>query len=310
MNRCPITYELCGDQPYSIKGLKLLSPTLTGLEPIEYTAAGLRDEAYHRSVKMSIPGVQPKLSAILDTKNERFEIVDQNGKYILKPQHNIYPEFPENEDLTMRMAQLIGLEVPLHGLIRSRDNSFTYFIKRFDRKGPQDKIPVEDFSQLAGLNRESKYDYSMEKLVLLIDTYCTFPAIEKAKLFNLVIFNFLIGNEDMHMKNYSLISRENKVELSPVYDLLNTSIVLCGDIEEIGLYLDGKKKKLNYEILINYFGKQHCGLTKKVIDNIFGKIWKVLPQWDELIKISFLSNGMKKQYAYLLGKRLRVLALR
>ena len=310
MNRCPITYERCGNQPYSMHGLKLLAPILSGLEPIDYTAVEQRDEAYHRSTKLSIPGVQPKLSAILDIQNERFEIVDQNGEYILKPQHNIYPEFPENEDLTMRMAQLIGLEVPFHGLIHSKDNSFTYFIKRFDRNGRQTKITVEDFSQLAGLSRITKYDYSMEKLVLLIDTYCTFPAIEKAKLFNLVIFNFLIGNEDMHMKNYSLIRRENRIELSPVYDLLNTSIVLSGDIDEIGLYISGTKKKLNYEILVNYFGKEVCGLTEKVIGNILKTISNTLPRWDELINISFLSTGMKRQYAYLFGKRLRILAFR
>jgi serine/threonine-protein kinase HipA len=310
MNRCPITYERCGSHLYSINGLKLLDPILSSLKPIEYTAIEQRDEAYHRSTKMSIPGVQPKLSAVLDIKNERFEIVGQNGTYILKPQHNIYPEFPENEDLTMRMAQLIGIEVPFHGLIHSKDNTFTYFIKRFDRYSHKTKIPVEDFSQLAGLNRENKYDYSMEKLVTLIDTYCTFPAIEKAKLFKIVVFNFLTGNEDMHLKNYSLISRDNKIELSPVYDLLNTSIVLSGDIDEIGLFIAGTKKQLNYEILINYFGKELCGLPEKVIDNILKTISKTLPQWDELIKMSFLSAAMKRQYAYLFGKRLRVLAFR
>ena len=310
MNRCPITYELCGDQPYSVKGLKLLAPTLKGLEPLKYTAEEQREEAYHRSTKMSIQGVQPKLSAVLDIRNKCFEIVDQNGKYILKPQHNIYHELPENEDLTMRMAQLIGLEVPLHGLIYSKDNSFTYFIKRFDRKGNKERIQVEDFSQLAGLKRESKYNYTMEKLIRLIDSYCTFPAIEKAKIFKRVVFNFLTGNEDMHLKNYSLISRENKTELSPVYDLLNTSIVLKGDIEEIALHLSGKKKNLNYEILVNYFGKERCALTDKVIDNTLTKISDAIPQWEELLKISFLSNEMKERYEVLLDKRLKILNFR
>jgi serine/threonine-protein kinase HipA len=309
MNRCPITYELCGDLSYSEKGLKLLAPGLKGLNPLKYTAAEQREEAYHRSVKMSVQGVQPKLSAILDIKNECFEIVDQYGKYILKPQHNIYPELPENEDLTMRLAQCIGLEVPFHGLIYSKDYSFTYFIKRFDRKGHKDKLPLEDFSQLAGLTRDTKYNYSMEKLVGLIDSFCTFPAIEKAKLFNLVVFNYLIGNEDMHLKNYSLISRENITELSPVYDLLNTSIVLSGDIEEIALHLSGKKKKLNYELIVNYFGKERCGLTDKVIDKILHKIVQAIPRWDELISISFLSDMMKNKYKQLLDNRLKILNL-
>src|SRR5665647_370562 len=184
MNRCPITYELCGESLYSEKGLKLLAPTLRGLKTLQFTAAEQREEAFHRSVKMSVQGVQPKLSAILDIKNECFEIVDQHGRYILKPQHDIYPELPENEDLTMRLAQYIGLDVPLHGLIYAKDLTLTYFIKRFDRKGHKDKLPLEDFTQLAGLTRDTKYNYSMEKLVGLIDSYCTFPAKEKAKLFN------------------------------------------------------------------------------------------------------------------------------
>jgi hypothetical protein len=140
----------------------------------------------------------------LNIKNGFFEIVDLNGKYILKPQHPYFPELPQNEDLTMRLAATIGIEVPLHGMVWSKDNSLTYFIKRFDRKGQHDKVAVEDFSQLAGLGRETKYNYSMEKVVKIIDTYCTFPAIEKAELLKRVLFNFLVGNEDMHLKNYSV----------------------------------------------------------------------------------------------------------
>ena len=310
MNRCPITYELCGDQPYSDKGLKLLAPTLKGLEPLHFTAEEQRKEAFFRSAKMSVQGAQPKLSAILDTRNQCFEVVDQYGKYILKPQHDIYPELPENEDLTMRMARMIGIEVPLHGLIYSKDDSFTYFIKRFDRKGQKEKIQVEDFSQLAGLNRNAKYNYTMEKLVLLINSYCTFPAIEKAKLFQRVIFCFLTGNEDMHLKNFSVIQRDGLTELSPVYDLLNTTIVLKGDAEEIALSLSGKKKNLNYRILVDYFGKERCGLTDKVIENTMEKIGEAIPLWKELIGISFLWNDMKEKYEGLLDKRLKILNFR
>ena len=310
MNRCPITYELCGDQPYSDKGLKLLAPTLKVLEPLHFIAEEQRKEAFFRSAKMSVQGAQPKLSAILDTRNQCFEVVDQYGKYILKPQHDIYPELPENEDLTMRMARMIGIEVPLHGLIYSKDDSFTYFIKRFDRKGQKEKIQVEDFSQLAGLNRNAKYNYTMEKLVLLINSYCTFPAIEKAKLFQRVIFCFLTGNEDMHLKNFSVIQRDGLTELSPVYDLLNTTIVLKGDAEEIALSLSGKKKNLNYRILVDYFGKERCGLTDKVIENTMEKIGEAIPLWKELIGISFLWNDMKEKYEGLLDKRLKILNFR
>jgi serine/threonine-protein kinase HipA len=197
MNKCPISYLPCGDNLYSKEGLRLLSPILKDLSLLPYTAQELRDEAYRRVTKISIQGVQPKLSAILNIKKGQFDIVTLNGRYILKPQHQHYYQLPENEDVTMRLANTIGINTPLHGLIYSRDHSLTYFIKRFDRKGQRDRIHVEDFAQIAGMSRETKYNYTMEKLVRLIDEYCTFPLLEKAKLFRLTIFNYLTGNEDI-----------------------------------------------------------------------------------------------------------------
>ena len=309
MNRCPITYEECGNKLYSEKGLKLLSPALKELSPLDFTAEELRAEAMLRASKMSIQGVQPKLSAILNIKEDRFDIADKNGKYILKPQHFAYPELPQNEDLTMRLAETIDIEVPLHGMVYSKDNSFTYFIKRFDRKGQIGRIPVEDFAQLAGMSRDTKYNYTMEKLVKLIDDYCTFPAIEKSRLFKRVLFNYLVGNEDMHLKNFSVITHEGKTELSPAYDFLNSTIVLKGEIEEIALPINGKKKNLNRSSLIDYFGKERCGLTDIVIEKNIDSIKAVLPQWFDMIDISFLSAEMKEKYVNLLQKRIKVLGL-
>ncbi len=307
MNRCPVTYEPCGSHRYSQKGLKLISSGLKNLALLDFTADELRSEATLRASRMSVQGVQPKLSAILDIKNGSFEIVDKNGRYILKPQHYLYPELPQNEDLTMHLASAIGIEVPLHGMVYAKDHSLTYFIRRFDRKGQKDKVAVEDFAQLAGMSRDTKYNYSMEKLVKLIDGYCTFPAVEKAKLFKRVLFNYLIGNEDMHLKNYSIIVRANKVELSPAYDLFNSTIVLKGDIEEIALTLKGKKRNLNKEVLINYFGKEVSGLTDKVMEKNLEDIRSKLAQWFVLIDNSFLSSGMREKYRVLLKMRLEVI---
>ena len=207
------------------------------------------------------------------------------------------------------MHSEIGLEIPQHGLIWSKDKSLTYFIKRFDRKGHNDKIPVEDFAQLAGLNRDTKYEYSMEKVVKLIDTYCTFPAIEKIKLFKLTIFNYLIGNEDMHLKNFSIITQDGKSSLSPCYDLVNSTIEYKKQDEEIALPLKGKKKKLTRDQLINYFGKERCELTDKSIDKVLETISLSVPKWKELINISFLSLEMKDKYKTLLETRLNKLGI-
>ena len=296
MNKCPITYLPCGDHRYSEKGLKLLASGLSQLSRLEYTAEEQRKEAFHRSSKMAIQGIQPKLSAVLNIKEGKFSIVDMNGRYILKPPHHLYPQMPENEDLTMRLAESIDLDVPLHGMIWAKDNTLTYFIKRFDRKGQKDKIPVEDFAQLAGLSRDTKYNYSMEKVVRLINAFCTFPAIEKVKLFKLVLFCFITGNEDMHLKNFSIINRNGKIEISPCYDLINSTIALNNPPEEIALTLKGKKKNLTKLILINYFGGETCELNDKVIANTVETIFKAKPNWIEEISYSFLSDEMKEKY--------------
>jgi len=309
MNRCPITYLPCGDQSYSKEGLKILASGLSQLKQLEYTAEEQRREAYMRSSKMSVQGVQPKLRAVLNIKEQKFDVVDRKGRYILKPQHHIYPQMPENEDLTMRLARSIGLDVPIHGMIWAKDGTLTYFIKRFDRKGQKDKIPVEDFAQLAGLGRDTKYNYSMEKVVDLVNTYCTFPAIEKVKLFKLVLFCFITGNEDMHLKNFSIINRNGKIEISPCYDLLNTTIELKNASEEIALTLKGKKIKLTKQMLIQYFGGERCELNDKVITHTVTAISDAKPGWFEEIHNSFLSEEMKQKYIDLVESRFKRLSL-
>jgi serine/threonine-protein kinase HipA len=135
MSRCPITYEECEDGKYSLNGLKKLSPILKNLKDFPFSAEDQVKEAIARAAKMSIQGVQPKLSVRLDLKNEIFEIVDTGGRYIFKPQTKNYREVPENEDVTMRLAELIGIDIPLHGMVFSKDNTLIYFIRRFDRVG-------------------------------------------------------------------------------------------------------------------------------------------------------------------------------
>jgi serine/threonine-protein kinase HipA len=262
-----------------------------------------------RAAKMSIQGVQPKLSVRLNVKKEIFEIIDRGGHYIFKPQTIHYREVPENEDVTMRLAKLIGIQVPLHGLVYSKDGTMSYFIRRFDRAGRNKKIPVEDFAQLAGKNRETKYDSSMEQVISLIDKFCTFPAIEKLKLFNLTLFNYLTGNEDMHLKNFSVIRRDLKVELSPAYDLLNTTIIINSK-EELALPLNGKKNKLKKNDFFGYLAKERLALTRKSIEQTKSQIIHAVPKWYDFIQKCFLSDEMKTKYTDLLKERLTNLDLK
>ena len=308
MRQCPITYDECDVGKYSLKGLKKLSPTLKSLKDFPFSAEDQVREAIARAAKMSIQGVQPKLSVRLNLRHKIFEIVDRGGRYIFKPQTMNYREVPENEDVTMRLAKLIGINAPLHGLVYSKDDTMTYFIRRFDRVGRNKKIPVEDFAQLSGKDRETKYESSMEQIISLIEQFCTFPAIEKLKLFNLTLFNYLVGNEDMHLKNFSVIRRDLKVELSPAYDLLNSTIILNSQ-EEVALPLGGKKNKLSKDDFLVYFAKERLELTQKSIEQTVSRIVSVFSKWTDLIQKCFLSDSMKTQYIDLLNERFSKLDL-
>jgi serine/threonine-protein kinase HipA len=307
VKRCPVTYEEITEGLYSRRGLHLLSRKLGGLNPLPYTAEEQRIEAARRAGKMSIQGVQPKLSARLNVASRALEVVDSHGRYILKPPSEIYPELPQNEDLTMRLASFVGIEVPLHGMVYARDGSLTYFVRRFDRIGHHAKLALEDFAQLQGKTRETKYNSSMERVAETIQQYCTFPVIEHAKLFRLVIVNYLVGNEDMHLKNFSLIRRGNMVALSPAYDLLSTSIAMGRAPEEIALPLHGKKKNLTRTDIVTYFGIERLGLQQKVIDQTINAIAGARDRWFATIDISFLSDRMKDEYTRLLISRFNTL---
>jgi serine/threonine-protein kinase HipA len=287
----------------------MLSPRLESLQDLPFSTTELIHEAGERMSKMSIQGVQPKLSARLDVVQGRFILADIGGDFILKPQNVLYPQLPENEALTMRMAQILGIDVPLHGLVYAKDGQFCYFIKRFDRLSGKKKRHVEDFSQLLAHNRETKYQSSMERVAMAVEQFCTFPLVEKRKLFQLVLFCYLTGNEDMHLKNFSLLHDTNKVVFSPAYDLLNTTIALKNPIEELALPLKGKKRRFKAEDFKVYFGQERLGLNEVVIGDILNAIQRVIPTWQAMIRTSFLSPTLQDAYLEILEKRCNTLAL-
>lgn len=310
MKYCPISHELISDnQNYSSRGLKSLSPVLKQLKPLNFNQQMLRTEVASRAGKMSIPGVQTKLSAQLKIKEGCFDIVSEQGHYILKPQSEYYYELPENEAITMSLAAMVGLEVPVHGLISAEDKTLVYFIKRFDRVGHNQKLALEDFAQLTSQSRDTKYKSSMEKIAYIVQQFCTFPKIEKVKLAKLTLFNFLIGNEDMHLKNFSLITRNQVITLSPAYDLLNTSIAVTFPKEELALPIRGRKNNIQKTDLINYYLEEILGLSKPILQKILNEFKQVIPAWKILISHSYLSQNMQEKYISLLTERADRLAL-
>lgn len=314
--RCPITYqELApGEHKYSAAGLRKLSLHLTTLNDFPYSMDEQIFEAKRMATKLSIQGIQPKLSVVLDVAQHSFKLADRGGTYILKPQSPQWPELPENEDVTMRMAALVGIEVPLHGLVYCKDGRLSYWVRRFDRpslRNPlKSKLSMEDFAQLSEEDRQTKYNSSMEKVAKVIQRFCTFPQLENEKLFRLTLFNFIVGNEDMHLKNFSLMTRDGLIGLSPAYDLLNTTCAMYPlAVEEIALPINGKKNKLTTKDLIEDFGKTRLGLTSKTIARIFAQFINAQPAWQVLINKSFLSQEHKERYLLIVDERLQRLKI-
>lgn len=307
--RCLITNEpWAGPGPYSPEGLRLLDRKLTSLAPLPHTREQLLEEAAARAAKMSIQGMQPKVSTVLRVTNGRMEVVDNGGRFIVKPPHLIYPELPENEALTMSLAETVGIEVPVHGLLLNADNTRSYFIRRFDRQG-WGKLPVEDFAQLSGASRDTKYDSSTERLIEVIDRFCTFPTLERLKFLDRLLFAFLTGNEDMHLKNWSLITRDDKVELSPAYDLLNSTIPNSKSREELALPLGGRKSNLRAKLFWGYLAGDRLGLSAAQVGQARKRFAEASATWPDRITNSFLSAEMKDRYLALLGERRERLGL-
>ena len=310
MANCPINLEpLPAGRSYSEAGLRSIHSKLKHLEPLEYSYAAQLAEVRQRSDKMSIQGVQPKLSAVLKLKDSSFALVDRGGRFILKPNPLAYEEVPANEALTMRMAAEVGIEVPAHGLLRAEDDSCVYFVKRYDRLGRTGKVHVEDFAQLSGATRITKYDSSLERVVQLVEQFCTFPAIEKPKLAKRLLFCFLTGNEDMHLKNFSIWMQDAVVSLTPAYDLLNSTLVLENAKEESALPLQGKKRKLTKELWLDYFCKERLKLNEGQIDKIIKDLQKAMPAFNRLIKQSLLSEDRQAGYRTILHARAKKLGL-
>ncbi|KAA6322641.1 Serine/threonine-protein kinase HipA [termite gut metagenome] len=229
--------------------------------------------------QVTITGVQPKLSLDIEKEKggeKRFTIVGLWGGYILKPQTEQYPHLPENEDLTMHLAELAKIKTVPHSLIRFKDDSLAYITKRIDRDKKGNKIPMEDMCQLTEKLTEQKYKGSHEQVAKKIVEFSAYPILDLIDYFEVLLFCYLTGNADMHLKNFSLYKNRNEYVLAPAYDLLSTKLVIPKDSEELALTLNGKKQKLTRTDFDNLL--KSLKVEDKAIENVYEKFRKVLPQ--------------------------------
>lgn len=254
----------------------------------------------------SVTGVQPKLSLHLEKSKDsikKFTIVGLWGGYILKPPGSQYPQLPEVEHLTMRMAEAAKIKTAPHSLIKLQSGSIAYITKRVDRTG-QEKLHMEDMCQLTERLTEDKYNGSYEQIAKAIQKYSATPGLDVINFFELVLFSFLTGNADMHLKNFSLISQPGMgMVLSPAYDLVATALVNPADDEDFALTMNGKKKKIKKIDFTAAFNT--AKLDTKQQWNIFLKMQESLPLWIDLIEKSFLNKKFKRAYRNILNARFR-----
>ncbi len=275
---------------------------------LDYTMSEMSElakEVVESSV--TVPGVQPKLSLgfikdVLQDGGKGHLIVmgALGGNYILKTQNDTFPQMPENEHLTMRMAELCGISVVPSSLIRLKSGELSYITKRIDRTKTGEKIHMLDMFQI--LEAFDKYKSSMEKVGKAVAEHSSNTLMDLLRLFEVAIFSYITGNNDMHLKNFSLILNNEEWLLSPAYDLLNVNLHLPEDNEETALSINGKKRKLTKADFINLGLKFQ--LTEKQILNTFKRFIKAEKKMKQEIKLSFLSQENQEKYMDLLENRL------
>ena len=253
----------------------------------------------------SLTGVQPKLSLHLNKHegSQRLTIVGLWGSFICKPQTVQFKQMPETEDLTMHLAESAKIDVVPHTLMRMADNSLCYLTKRIDRSGTGEKVAMEDMCQLTERQTEHKYKSCYERIAKAIVQYSSMPKMDVTNFFEVILFSWITGNNDMHLKNFSLYEPiDGIIRLTPAYDMLNAVILNPKDDEELALTLNGKKKKLNRQDFI--LSGMTMGVGQKTIERLILKYVKLLPEMAEVIDRSFLNDEFKDKYYRVIHERI------
>ncbi len=241
-NNCLSCQKPSGDNTHHPECLKSLFGR--GRIPhIPFGSADVASQVMKTGLRMSISGVQKKLSIRVRPETWTVETVAEGGTHILKPEPGVFTELPANENLCMNMAAMWDLNVPPHGLFPMADGMLCYIVKRFDRTEGGKKWAKETVFQMSG--EEDKYAGSLERVGKMIRAHATLTGLETVEFFERVLLCFLIGNGDMHQKNWALLTDgQSVVRLAPCYDFVSSKIYLLDEMDS-ALTLNGKNNKLS-----------------------------------------------------------------
>lgn len=266
---------------------------------IDLTLKDVLSKAQSMAGKLSISGVQPKLSVSYLKKENKLNVVNEKGEYILKPQVEYYPNLPENENLCMNISRLCNIETPAHTLISLTDGSKAYLVKRFDRLNNR-KIHTETFFQI--LNKKDKYSGSYEEIGKKLRFISEVPGLDVQLFFERVVLNFILCNGDAHQKNFSIIYKNNnEIRLSPSYDIVSSKLLLPEE-EDTALTLNGKKKNIRKADFIDFAG--YLKIPAKAVNFFIDKKSEI----QKMVDYSYLDQAQKEKLKELIEERYSRLA--
>lgn len=313
-NRCLYCYQLLPEGAADFHTKCSLEFFGSAIPPIlDYGSEQMKDLAKEIIIRsVAVTGVQAKLSLTIektpdDPKRSRLTIVGLWGGYILKPPTEVFPHLPENEDITMHLSELFGIPTTAHSLIRLKSGELAYITKRFDR-AKTSKLALEDMCQITETLTSDKYRSSMEKVGKHIAKFSTRPGLDAVTFFETALLSFITGNADMHLKNFSLLTtKENDIILSPAYDLVCTKIAMPEDKDEMGLTINGRKRKL----VRNDFDSlaKNLKIPDKAIKNSYAKFAKKIEDANEMIEISFLPSKLKDEFKIVLAENVKKISI-
>lgn len=265
---------------------------------IPFALADLPSKVTAAEDHMSISGVQVKALVRLGKDGSEIETAPTGSTHILKPEPNEYPSLPQMENTCMSMAEAMGMPVPPHGLFPMSDGRLCYIIKRFDRAENGDKIQKETMFQLLGST--DKYLGSLESIGKAIQGHAENVGLDTIDFFERVLFCFLIGNGDMHLKNWALLIRNKKASLAPCYDLVSSKVYLANE-EDSALMINAKKNKLkrsDFEAFANYLK-----IDPKAAANVFDKMRDAQERLREMCVYSELNPSMRQKFEDVMVER-------
>ena len=260
----------------------------------------------------TVPGVQKKLSLHLFEADDtpRLTLVNYPTGYILKPQVKEYEALPESEHLVMSMAEMAGIITVPHGLIDGNMGR-AYITKRIDRVIKKDsvkKLAMEDFCQLDLRLTDDKYRGSYERCAKLIKKYSSRIGIDMTEFYVRLVFSFIVGNSDMHLKNFSLIETDvasTEYVLSPAYDLLPVNANLPSDTEQFALTMNEKKTNIRKKDFLIF--ADSCDITRQAAEKIIKKLVSMEGKFITACEDSLLPDTLKERLIKIIRERVAVL---